>query len=203
MAPEAPPTARLTPKGQATRERIVATAAALIHERGVAGTSTEDVQAAAGVSASQLYHYFADKKSLVRAVIGYLTQAVLDNQRPLLGKLDSIEALRAWRDLLVDLQRQFECKGGCPIGTLAGEIAETFPQGRLDLATGFAQWEEEIRSGLRVMHDRGELHGDPDRLALALLATLQGGLLLTQVRRDATPLRVALDAMIDHIESLT
>ena len=56
---------RLTAKGLATRERIVAAAAQLMFERGVAGTSTDDVQAAAGISASQLYHYFDDKRALV------------------------------------------------------------------------------------------------------------------------------------------
>jgi TetR/AcrR family transcriptional repressor of nem operon len=195
---------RLTRKGQATRNRIVGAAAGLIHEHGVAGTTTEDVQAAAGVSASQLYHYFTDKMSLVRAVIGYLTEVVLDNQQPLLGNLDSIEALRQWRDVLIDLQRQAECKAGCPLGTLAGEITETFPDGRLDLAAGFAKWEDGIRSGLRAMHERGEFRAeaDPDRLALAVLAALQGGLLLTQVRRDVAPLQAALDTIIEHIESL-
>jgi TetR/AcrR family transcriptional repressor of nem operon len=44
------PGSRLTRKGQATRERIVAAASGLVYERGVAGTSTDDVQAAAGVS---------------------------------------------------------------------------------------------------------------------------------------------------------
>src|SRR6266567_1457316 len=52
---------RLTPKGERTRARIVEEAAALIHERGVAGTFLEDVKAAAGVSGSQLYNYFPDK----------------------------------------------------------------------------------------------------------------------------------------------
>ena len=53
------------------------------------------------------------------------------------------------------------------------------------------------------MHDRGELRSDPDELALALLAALQGGLLLTQLRRDPEPLRAALDTVIDRIETLT
>ena len=41
---------RLTPKGERTRSRVVAAAARLIHERGVAGTTLEDVRAAAEVS---------------------------------------------------------------------------------------------------------------------------------------------------------
>jgi TetR/AcrR family transcriptional repressor of nem operon len=53
------------------------------------------------------------------------------------------------------------------------------------------------------MHARGELEGDPDNLGLAVFTALQGGLLMTQIRRDSTPLAVALDTMIDHIESPT
>ena len=68
---------RLTPKGRATRDRIVSVAAQLMFERGVAGTSLGDVQKAAGVGASQVYHYFGDKQSLIRAVIAYHTEAVL------------------------------------------------------------------------------------------------------------------------------
>ncbi|MCA1843258.1 MAG: TetR/AcrR family transcriptional regulator, partial [Actinobacteria bacterium] len=95
-----------TPKGQATRERIVEAAARLMFEQGVAGTTTEDVRAAAGVSSSQLYHYFADKRALVRAVIAYTTDVVLDAQQPWLGRLDSLEGLRAWGDFIIGLQQQ-------------------------------------------------------------------------------------------------
>src|SRR2546423_13982042 len=83
-----------TRKGEATRARIVAAAAKLMFEQGVAGTTTEDVRAAAGVSSSQLYHYFADKKALVRAVIGFTTEAVLDAQQPLPGPPARLRAPR-------------------------------------------------------------------------------------------------------------
>ena len=55
------------------------------------------------------------------------------------------------------------------------------------------------------MHARGELprQASPDDLALATLATLQGGLLMTQLQRETKPLEVALDAMLDRIQSLT
>jgi AcrR family transcriptional regulator len=196
---------KLTQKGQATRDRIVVAAARLMQEQGVARTSTEDVRDAAGVSSSQLYHYFSSKERLVEAVIEYQTASVLGAQREFLGHLDSMDALRRWRDSLVQIQREFHCEGGCPLGTLSSELAETAPLARRDLELAFAQWEEGIRSGLRSMHERGELRrdADPDQLATAILAAVHGGLLLTQVRRTTAPLEAALDAMLDHVASLT
>ena len=195
---------RLTRKGKETRERIVAAAAQLMFEGGVAGTSMEDVKEAAGVSSSQLYHYFADKRALVLAVIEHQSAAILAAQQPLLSSLDSVDALRAWRDQAVAIERRLQCRGGCPIGSLAGEIAESDETAREDIAGGFARWESAIGEGLRAMHERGELPAatDPDKLALALLAAHQGGLILTQVRRDTAPLEAVLDAMIDHVGDL-
>lgn len=195
---------QLTAKGQATRDRIVARAAGLIHERGVAGTSTGDVQHAAGVSASQLYHYFGDKQALVRAVIGHQTRVLLDANDPYLSRLDSVEALRGWRDFVVGMQQAQQCTGGCPLGSLASELADSCPESRADLAVAFSQWEAALRVGLRRMCTRGELRpsADPDRLALALLAAVQGGLLLSQTAREIAPLEAALDTVLDHIASL-
>ena len=150
---------RLTRRGRETRERIVAAAAELIFERGVAETTLEDIRAAAGVSGSQVYHYFEDKQALVRAVIDHQTDAVLDTQGPHLDHLDTLPGLRAWRDLLVEHQRSLECRGGCPIGTLGAEVAEIDDAARMAVARGFGRWEARIRDGLRAMHARGDLPG--------------------------------------------
>jgi TetR/AcrR family transcriptional repressor of nem operon len=194
-------TTRLTRKGQATRARIVAVASELMFRHGVAGTSTEDVLAAAKVSNSQLYHYFADKNALVHAVIEHQADEIIDGQRPLLDQLDSLAAFGQWRDMLVDLQRQRHCEGGCPLGSLSSELSETDESARTVLAASFERWETPIRDGLQRMRDRGELHDDTDvdMLALGTLAALQGGLLLTQAKRDVRPLQAALDLAISQI----
>ena len=194
---------RLTPKGAQTRQRIVEAAARLIYERGLTEVPLEDVRAAAGVSGSQIYHYFEDKNELLLAVIDFQTDSVLAGQQPYLGRLDSVEGLRRWRDHLVDYQRLLQCRGGCPIGSIGVEVAESMdPSARLAVASGFLRWEAAIYDGLARMHQRGELRGEPENLALGLLAALQGGLLLTQIQRNVRPLEVALDTVLDHIESL-
>jgi TetR/AcrR family transcriptional repressor of nem operon len=195
---------RLTPKGRATRARIIEAAAGLIFTHGVAGTSIDDVRRAAGVSGSQMSHYFPDKHSLIRAVIAWQADTVIGlHQDPALGRLDSFDALRLWARLNIERQREHECQGGCSFGSLAGELAESDDETRADLAAGFGRWEALFREGLRSMRERGELRADadPDRLATALLGALQGGMLLTQTRRDPAPLEATLGAMLGYIES--
>jgi AcrR family transcriptional regulator len=161
----------------------------------------DDVQAAAGVSASQIYHYFAGKQALTRAVISHQTKRILAAQTPWLSRLDSIEALEAWRDFVVEIHHQRNCEGGCPLGKLAGELAENDLEVRADLAAGYTEWQKAIRDGLATMRDLGELSRqlDPDELSLALLAAIQGGLVLTQTRRDTVALEAVLNLFIDHV----
>ena len=199
IAPE-----KLTPKGRATRERIVGAAAELMSRHGVAGTTIEDIQEAAAVSTSQMYHYFADKGDLVAAVIDFQTDQVLAVQRLGLERLEGLDDLHRWRNIMVDVVRSLGCAGGCPIGSMANELAEIDPLARAQLARSFAQWENVIHDGLTVIAARGEIPDgtDIDQVALAMLAAIQGGLLLSQVRRTTAPLEAAVDTMIDYLRTL-
>jgi TetR/AcrR family transcriptional regulator, transcriptional repressor for nem operon len=202
MTTTSPSSRRLTRKGQETRQRIVDAAADLIFHQGVARTTIEDVRAAADVSSSQLYHYFDDKPALVRAVVDHQADTIVSGQETF--DLSTLDGLRAWRDWLIAYQREHGCSGGCPIGSLGSELAETDPEARAQVANGFKRWEAAIQSGLREMHARGALapDTDPDTLALALLVALQGGLLLTQIKRDTKPLEAALDTMLELVARL-
>jgi TetR/AcrR family transcriptional repressor of nem operon len=186
---------RLTPKGERTRARIVAKAAALIHERGVATTTLEDVKVATGVSGSQLYHYFPDKNELVQAVIDYQADTIVNHNRHALGSAKGVEA---WRNMVVTGVRSTQGKGGCALGSLGGQLAESDSEARVLMSARFDQWAATISDGLRSLHANGKLPSDidPDDLATTLLATLQGGLLLAQVQRNARPLETAVDTLL-------
>ena len=196
-------TPKLTRKGQATRERILRAATELIAARGVAGTGTEDVRKAAGVSGSQLYHYFDSKQALIRAVITRQADAVPVPDQPIMGSLDSFDALRAWADAAIERQEQNGGRGECTLGSLAGELSAADEQSREDLNNGFLRWQGLLHDGLLAMRERGELRAgaDLDELSLALLTALQGGTLLSQTMRDTRPLRAAMNAALTYVRS--
>jgi AcrR family transcriptional regulator len=190
----------LTARGAATRARIVDAATDLIYTHGVDRTSLDDVMAVSGVSKSQLYHYFADKDALVLEVIARQTKRVLEAQQPHLGSLDSLPALMAWRDAVVQLNKAAGGKG-CPLGSLAGELANESEPARKRLASSFAIWHEHIAMGLARMRERGDIaaSADPHKLAFALLSAVQGGLLLAKTTHSSAPLEIALDMAIEHV----
>jgi TetR/AcrR family transcriptional regulator, transcriptional repressor for nem operon len=188
----------VTEQGRQTRQRIVAAAADVVAEKGALGASLDDVGARAAASRSQLYHYFDDKTDLLRAVAEATNDAVLDGQQALFAGLGTWAGFQRWADALVQLQVQRGGRGGCPIANLAAQLGEHDEPTRAVLASGFDRWEAHIRAGLAAMVSAGDLRPDTDvdLLAAATLASLQGGLMLTQARRDPQALRRALDGAL-------
>ena len=194
----------VTGRGEQTRSRILEAAAELMFARGVARTSIDDVLAQSRTSKSQMYHYFADRDALIRAVIKYQAQRVLERQRTALDGVDSLDGLRRWREEVLAIARQTGGVGGCPVGSLAGQLGRA-DEMREVLAESFREWEAVLTDGLRRMQASGALRAtvDPVDLATALMAAFQGGFLLAQSARSTRPLEVALDMALTHVERHT
>jgi TetR/AcrR family transcriptional repressor of nem operon len=192
-----------TPKGRATREHIVEAAATLIGQFGVAGTSADDIRKTAGVSGSQLMHYFGGKQALVRAVIVRQSEAEAFVGHPTLGPLDSFEALRAWGDAAVEDLAQGKRDGACTLAMLAGSTSPGDEQTREELRSAFVRVQSLLLEGLRAMRDRGALRpeADLDELSMALLTSLQGGTLLGQAMQSTAPMRASMNAALRYVES--
>lgn len=192
---------RLTRRGAATRRRIIEAAAELMYMKGVNSTTLDEVRAASGTSKSQLYNHFADKEQLVRAVVLLRAEEIMEREHAALQRLRSFNGLVRWRDALV--QRNALQKGayGCILGSIAAEVSDQDEVARMALAETFDEWEKLIEAGLRRMQDARTLaaDADPRKLAIGLMAALQGGYLLAQAAHDVTPMEIALDMALEHV----
>lgn len=191
-----------TNRGRQSRDRVIAAADRIAAERGVHGASLAAILRAAAVSKSQLYHYFSDKDELVHAVVAHRRATFLGHLRPFLIDLDSWNRIEQWFRTVIEMQEQ-QGFPGCPIGTLASELADRDEIARGQLADSFHEWQGYLAEGLARMRTRGELtqDADPATLATAILAVMQGGLVLAKTSKDAAPLRIALDAALAHLRT--
>ncbi|WP_026851995.1 TetR/AcrR family transcriptional regulator [Glaciibacter superstes] len=196
---------RLTARGAKTRAKIVAGAADLMFIQGVGGTTLDDVIAASGVSKSQLYHHFAGKDALVRAVIDHVGEFVIGRERDALGHVSTIAGLRRWRDALVQNNALRHGAYGCSLGALASEVSDNDDLARQTLSQLFGEWQGLLAGVLHRLQDSGALSPEApiDQLATGLLGALQGGYMLAQTARDVTPMATSIDMALTHIESLS
>ncbi|HXF29918.1 MAG TPA: TetR/AcrR family transcriptional regulator [Solirubrobacterales bacterium] len=192
-----------TPKGEATRQRIIDAAADLMRLKGVGNTTLDDVVVASQTSKSQLYNHFSDKADLTRAVVQRWGERRLEQQEDDLSRLDSIRGLERWRDAIVQRNTIVGGAHGCILGSLAIEVADRDDEARRTLRADFQTWERLLAEGLERMRIKGILRADADPrdLATGIMAALQGGYLLAQTAHDSAPMAVALDMAIEHVKT--
>ncbi|MEV0830246.1 TetR/AcrR family transcriptional regulator [Nonomuraea rubra] len=192
----------LTRKGAATRQRILEGAAGLIREHGVAATTLDDVLSVTSTSKSQLFHYFpGGREELLLAVARYEAGQVLEEQRPQLGELTSWPAWYAWRDRVVDRYRR---QGRlCPLNAVTSHLGDRTPGAQAVVTELMGRWQAEIAAGVRHMQAAGEIDPglDPERAAAAILAGIQGGVLIQMSTGQTTHLESALDLGIAYLRS--
>lgn len=196
---------RLTARGAKTRARIVTAAADLMYIQGIGATTLDDVIAASGVSKSQLYHHFAGKDMLVRAVIDHMGERVIERERDALCHVSTIPGLRRWRDALVQNNALRHGAYGCALGSLASEVSDHDDAARRALSELFIEWQGLLAGVLRRLQDSGALPSEApiDQLATGLMGALQGGYMLAQTARDVTPMATSIDMALTHIENLS
>jgi AcrR family transcriptional regulator len=175
-----------------------------MYRNGVAATTLDEVCEASGTSKSQLYRHFSDKNALVQAVIGLRAAQVIARETERLGGLDSVRGLELWRDALVRSNELQNGAYGCALGSMANELADSNVEARVLLNDTLEQWEHLLVGGFERMRTSGFLREDvdPQKLAVGVMAALQGGYLLAQAAHDTTPMKVALDMAIEHVRSL-
>jgi len=192
----------VTRRGRASRERIVERAAELFAGRGIAAVSVDEVLAAAGAGKGQFYHYFRGRDELAAAAVGFRCAQVVAGLTEALGGVSSLKGLE---QALAGFMTGFEQQRmpGCPIGTLSTEVAGRNEEARVQAAAGFGAWEKLLADALDRMREGGELRADADPAVLAtgLLASIEGGMVLSQARQDMTSLRVAVEAGLAHVRS--
>ncbi len=193
----------LTKRGRLTRQRIIEATGQQILAGGIGGTTLDGVRAATLTSKSQLFHYFpGGKNELVREVAAWEGEQLLAAQLPWLDDLSTWESWHAWRDALVEYYLGLG-RWACPIGSLAWEAAASDPELAAFVGQSMSRWRGKLADGIRRMRDAGTVDPgvDPDRLAAAILAAVQGGLMLSQPERSSWPLEAALDSLLDVLRA--
>lgn len=162
----------------------------LIRERGVAATSFADVLAHSGAPRGSVYHHFPrGKAQLVEEATASAADRIERGVERVLDGTDMVGALRALADTW---RRGFETsnyRAGCPIAAAA---LGTEPGARTIAGTAFDTWRARIAdklTGEGVAPDRAA------SLALLIVGSLEGALVVAQAQGSCAPLDTVVDEL--------
>ncbi len=173
-----------------TRDRILETTAELFRRYGYTGTGMKQIVAEANAPFGSLYHFFPGGKAelgeeVVRRsgqMYQELFEEIVDGAPDLLSGVEDFFAGAA------EVLRQTGYADACPIATVALEVASANEPLRHACADVFEGW-------IAAMSGRAMAAGvaadAARRLAITLIAELEGGFLLCRAARSTEALEVA------------
>jgi AcrR family transcriptional regulator len=173
-----------------TRERIVSASADLLRRQGYAGTGVKQIVEVAGAPFGSLYYFFPGGKEQLGAetirwsgqMYGRLLPFILD------ASPDLVTGVRAFFAAAARQLEDTSYADGCPIATVALEVSSASEPLRQACADVFADW---IEAGTRRLAAAGLPDATARRLAIGLLAALEGAFVLARALRSSEPLQIA------------
>jgi TetR/AcrR family transcriptional repressor of lmrAB and yxaGH operons len=173
-----------------TRGRMLETAAGLFHTQGYHATGLNQLLSAGDAPRGSLYFHFPGGKEQLAAEAAALSaERLREALRQAIESSDEPgEALTAVVDLLGQALLDSDFRAGCPLSTLALDAAADSEPIRRACAEGYASWCAVIERFLAAHRVAA-----PAQLAVMILASIEGGLLLAKTQRDLAPLRAVAE----------
>ncbi|HGF7799685.1 TPA: TetR/AcrR family transcriptional regulator [Enterococcus faecium] len=174
-----------------TKEKILEATKDLIYKKGYHETSIRDILAASETGKGQFYYYFSSKKEVCLAVIHahmVVWQTELFEDILNAGKQpeEALEEMLDW--IFADHETQITYHG-CPVGNLIIELSTVGEEYRLLLLELVNQWIKYTKQNILALSEEKLSDEEADRQAKALIAEIQGSILLLKVTQDLSLLR--------------
>jgi TetR/AcrR family transcriptional regulator, transcriptional repressor for nem operon len=187
-------------KGNTTKLKIVQCAAQIFNQRGYAGASMADVMTATGLQKGGIYNHFESKEQLALEAFRYAV--ALSRQRyheSLSGHDSSLEQLSAFVTVFQRVYDDPPVPGGCPLLNTAIDSDDAFPALQRETSREMHLWHRWVVRIIRRGINRGEIRSKIDAKAVAtlLIASLEGGLMLSKLHQDP----IFLEQVVEHLKS--
>jgi TetR/AcrR family transcriptional repressor of nem operon len=188
-------------KGEVTRQRIIAEAAAIFNQRGYEGCSMQAIMEATGLEKGGIYRHFESKEELAAEAFDYAWTFASTKRR------QNLDAIPNHADRLKQHIANFVTRtglpGGCPLLNTAVDSDNGNPVLRDHVRKALKNWQTLLRSILEDGKKAGAIRANIDIGSTAnhIIGSLEGAMLISRIERKDQALRQALDHLGNYVES--
>jgi TetR/AcrR family transcriptional repressor of lmrAB and yxaGH operons len=177
------------PRPDRSRAALVDSAAVLFRRQGYAATGVNQILDTADVKAGSMYHHFPNgKQELAAAVVDSVGAGIERRLREFLDSGSPVtDIVDGWIDLMAS-GLSSDQRDGCPIEPIATESVNASPQVRDASARAFGGWRQAVADRLRA---DGWPEHEAEQTALAVIALIEGALILSRIFGNADALNAA------------
>lgn len=185
----------MAPRGK-TKKRILGTTAELFRRQGYHGTGLNQILEESGAPSGSLYFHFpGGKTELAVEAVSAAGREIGQGIEYLLESSDDVaEAVGRVVDYLAGDLRDSHYARGCPVGSVALDVASDSEPLRLACRAIFDEWAAKVGARLRAAGWSKKAAAEE---ALVVVALIEGALLLARARQDTE----ALEAVARHVRA--
>jgi AcrR family transcriptional regulator len=190
-------------KGEITKNEIIRRVAPLLNQQGYARLSMAEVVRTTGLQKGGIYNHFESKEQLAKEAFAYAAHLVLQRYADAMATGNSAsDQLLAF---VAAFYRFFEdppVTGGCPLLNIAVESDDALPSLRQQASREMRKWHSCLTRVITTGMRRGEIQPQIDAKATAtlLIASLEGGLMLSKLHGDPLYLQQVVKHLQDYIQ---
>jgi len=180
------------------RERMVASAVALLARRGLQATSFSEVLEHSGAPRGSVYHHFPEgKNQMIDSALdaaGATAIELLDRKAGEPAEEITRWFLHIWREVLI--RGRFEA--GCAV--LAVAVAAETPELLEHTAEVFRGWRRRLAE---LLVEGGLAPVDAQRFAATLVAASEGAVVLARAEQSLEPFDLVAEQLLEQVRQLT
>lgn len=186
-----------------TRDILISSAAKLVATKGFDRTSVQDVIDEAGVGKGSFYHHFCSKDELGLAVLEQDRASFMEMLDTCLEPGEGIDALGHFFGTALQKHRATGFIGGCLWGNTALEMSDCNSAFIEPVDTVFREWSDRLSRVIATAQKNNEVRDDANAsdLALFVVAAIEGGIMLSRLRKDEKPMRTCLALLLRLLRS--
>jgi TetR/AcrR family transcriptional regulator, lmrAB and yxaGH operons repressor len=173
-----------------TREQIIHKTCELLESQGYHATGLNQIVAESGSPKGSLYYYFPDgKEGLTEEAIDYTGRIVEERIRHnLAGTTDPGEVIECFINTIADHVEASGYRLGGPITMVAMETVVSSERLSAACSRAYRQWQHAFAEKLVIS---GMPEQEAERIALLVVASIEGAVILSRTHRSPAPLREA------------
>lgn len=183
--------------GRATRNNLICAASRLAHIKGFDRTSVQEVMEGAGAGKGSFYYHFESKDELGLAVLEQYRASFMEMLSKCLDRKNGFDALDCFFNAALEKHRSTGFTGGCLWGNTALEMSDSNPAFVEPVNGVFHEWTEKVRKAIAEAQADGVIRNDASDsdLAVLVVSAIEGGIMLSRLRKDEQALRTCLDLL--------
>ena len=171
-----------------TKEKLLETAQELMQSKGYAATTIDEICQNSGLTKGSFFHYFRSKEDLAKQTLDYFVNISrkLAEKSGFQKETDPLQRVYGYVDFIIKSAKHPVLKRGCLLGNFSQELSGTHPGIRSICVQHFFDWAEGFKRDIEKarLYHKPKAVFDPRSLAVQLIVTLEGSLILAKATQD-------------------